>query len=124
MTTPPPEGDLHREFEQLGHNLKAALKTAWESEESRRLQAELKSGIAALEAGLRQAAQEVTTGETGQRLKAEVDDFSQRVKAGQVESQLRRDLLAALQTINRELQKMSPTAPDSPATGDNPNPAP
>jgi hypothetical protein len=98
---------LHHEFEQLGQNLKAALKTAWESEESRRLQAELRSGLAALEVGLRQAAQEVTTGETGQRIKAEVDDFSQRVKSGEVESRLRTDLLSALRTVNSELQKMA-----------------
>ena len=61
----------------------------------------------ALEAGLKGAAQEVSSGETGQRLKAEVEDLGQRVKSGQVESQLRRDLLSALQTINRELQKMT-----------------
>ena len=115
MTEQRPEGDLHSELEQLGQNLKAALKTAWESEESRKLQAELKSGMAALEVGLRQAAQEVTAGETGQRLKAEVEDLGQRVKSGQVESQLRKDLLSALRTINSELQKMSRagSTPDS-----------
>ena len=118
MTEKPPEGDLHNEFEQLGQNLKAALKTAWESEESRKLQAELKSGMAALEVGLHQAAQEVTSGETGQRLKAEVDDLGQRVKSGQVESQLRKDLLSALRTINSELQKMSKAGRgDEPGTG-------
>jgi hypothetical protein len=111
MTEQPPPSDLHDEFEQLGQNLKAAIKTAWESEESRKLQAELKSGVAALEAGLRQAAQEVTTGEAGQRFKSEVNDLGQRVKSGQVESQLRKDLLSALRTINSELQKMSKPGP-------------
>lgn len=107
MSDQPQEGDLHREFEQLGQNLKAAFKAAWESQESRKLQAELQSGLAALEVGLRQAAQEVTTGETGQRFRAEVDDFSQRVKSGEVESRLRTDLLSALRTVNSELQKMA-----------------
>ena len=79
--------------------------------------------MAALEAGLRQAAQEVTTGETGQRIKAEVDDFSQRVKSGQVESRLRTDLLSALQTINRELQKMSRADPGAAASGDDTTPS-
>jgi hypothetical protein len=107
MTDPSSKSDLHNEFEQLGQNLKAALKTAWESEESRQLQAELKSGLAALEVGLRQAAQEVTTGETGQRLKAEVEDLGQRVKSGEVENKLRHELLAALRSVNSELQKRS-----------------
>ena len=49
MTTETPDGDLSDELRELGRNLKAAAKTAWESEESRRLQQELKSGLAALE---------------------------------------------------------------------------
>ena len=117
MSDQQPESDLHSEFEQLGQNLKAALKTAWESEESRKLQAELKSGLAALEVGLRQAAQEVTTGETGQRFKAEVEDLGERVKSGQVESQLRKDLLSALRTVNSELQKMSQRGGSEPGSG-------
>lgn len=111
MSDKAPEGDLSSEFERLGQNLKAAARTAWESEESRKLQAELKSGLAALEAGLKHAAQEMTTGETGQRLKADVEDLSQRVKSGQVESQLRQDLLAALRTVNGELRKMAQPQP-------------
>ncbi len=111
MTNPPPDGDISSEFERLGQNLKAAARTAWESEESRKLQSEIKSGMAALEAGLKQAAQEVRAGETGQRLKAEAEDLGQRVKSGQVESQLRQDLLAALRAINAELQKMTRPQP-------------
>ncbi|MCC6188727.1 MAG: hypothetical protein IT318_06805 [Anaerolineales bacterium] len=110
MTTPPPpEDDLLAEFRQLGRNLVAAARSAWESDESQKLRQEIKVGLAALEAGLRQASAEVTSGETGQRIKAEVEDFSERVRTGQVESQLRNDLLAALRKVNEELQKATPT---------------
>jgi hypothetical protein len=113
VTNATPDSDLSGEFERLGQNLKAAARTAWESEESRKLQAELKSSISALEAGLKQAAQEVRAGEAGQRLKSEAADLGERVKSGQVESELRQGLLSALRTINAELQKMSrPQPPD------------
>ncbi len=115
-----PEGELSSEFERLGRNLKEAAKTAWESEESRKLQAELKSGLAALEAGLSEAAKEVTSGETGERLKTEVNDLGQRVKSGQVESQLRKDLLSALRTINSELQKVARPKGSADTTTDEP----
>jgi hypothetical protein len=105
MSTEKPEGDLMNEFRQLGHNLAAAARGAWESEEGQKLRNEIKVGLAALEAGLRQAGAEVTSGETGQRIKSEVDDFSARVRSGQVESQLRNDLLAALRKVNSELEK-------------------
>jgi hypothetical protein len=105
MGTPPPEGDLLDEFRQLGRNLAAAARSAWQSEESQKLRNELRVGLAALEAGLKQASAEVTSGETGQRIKAEVNDFSERVRSGQVESRLRDDLLAALRKVNSELEK-------------------
>lgn len=108
------EGDLSGELERLGQNLKAAAKAAWESEESLKIQAELKVGLRALEAGLAQTAREAASSEAGQRLKAEVDDLGQRVKSGQVEQQLRKDLLSALRTVNSELQKF--TRPKNEAT--------
>ena len=119
MSDQPPEESLSSEFERLGRNLGEAAKTAWESEESRKLQDELKRGLAALEAGIREAAHEVKSGEAGQRLKTEVGDLGQRVKSGQVEGQLRKDLLAALRTINGELQKFSrPRGSGSDTEGD------
>jgi hypothetical protein len=117
MTTPPPEGDLFDEFRKLGQNLSEAARAAWHSEESQKLRQELKVGLAALEAGLRQAGAEVTSGETGQRIKSEVEDFSERVRTGQVESQLRRDLLAALRKVNEELQKATQPRGEPPAGG-------
>ena len=104
------EGELSDELRELGRNLKSAAKAAWESEESRRLQQELRSGMAALEAGLREAGNEINTGETGQRLRQDVHNFQERVRSGQVETQLRSDLLSALRTVNAELKKASQPA--------------
>lgn len=105
MSPETPEDDLSAELRELGRNLKLAARTAWESEESRRLQQELKNGFAALEAGLREASSELSSGETRQRVRNEAHDFSQRVRSGQVETQLRSDLLTALRTVNAELKK-------------------
>jgi hypothetical protein len=111
MTQAPPEDDLAAEFRQLGHNLKEALKTAWESEESQKLQRELKAGLAGLEAGLKEAAQDFSAGEAGQRLKSEAGEFTERVRSGEVGARVRADLLAALRTVNQELQKVSRPRP-------------
>jgi hypothetical protein len=112
MSSETPEGDLSAELRELGRNLKTAAKTAWESEESRRLQQELKNGLDALEAGLRDASSELSNAETRQRVRTEVHDMGERFRSGQVESQLRSDLLTALRTVNTELKKASHSAGD------------
>ena len=113
MSTESPEGDVSAELRELGRNLKHAARTAWESEESQRLQRELKDGFAALEAGLRETASELSSQETKQRVKSEAHEFSERVRSGQVETQLRADLLAALRAVNAEIKKA--TEPADPA---------
>ena len=112
MSTQPTESELAAELRELGRNLKNAAKTAWESEESRRLQQELKDGFAALEAGLRDTASELSRDETKQRVRQEARAFRERVCSGQVETQLRADLLAALRSVNAEIKKA--TEPPSP----------
>jgi hypothetical protein len=115
MSATPPEGDLPDEFRKLGQNLKAALKSAWTSEEGRRLQRELQTGLAALQTGLSEAATELTAGPTGQQLRAEMEDLGQRLRSRQVESAVKSELLSALRAVNAELQKAAqPRAGDRP----------
>jgi hypothetical protein len=109
MSTEPPEGELSAELRELGRNLKAAAKTAWESEESRRLQQELRNGMAALEASLREA----TSDETRARVRTEVHQMGERLRSGEVEGRVRGDLLSALRSVNAELKKASRSADDS-----------
>lgn len=112
--------DLAAEFLKLGQNLKQAAEAAWVSPEGQRLRGEIKSGLQALEKGLTEAAAELTTGETGQKLKSEVEEFSARVRSGQAEAKLREDLLAALRAVNNHLgqaagQNTAGSAGDNPA---------
>ena len=99
--TPTPENELADELRNLGHNLKGILQAAWESEERRKLQNEIQAGLAELQ----KTVADFSASPSGQRLKFEMQDLGERVRSGQVESQLRDDLLAALRTINAELEK-------------------
>lgn len=114
MSSETPEGEVSAELRELGKNLMNAAKAAWESEEGRRLQQELKTGFAALENGLREASSEFAKSEAGQRVRGEMHDFSERVRTGQVETQLRSDLLSALRLVNNELKKATRTADEPP----------
>lgn len=99
--TPPPENELVDELKNLGQNLKGVLQAAWESDERRKLQQELQKGMDEFQ----KAIANFESSPTGQKLKSEAHDLSERLRTGEVESKLRDDLLSALRTLNAELTK-------------------
>lgn len=106
--------DVGEELRTLGENLIAALREAWGSPERRKLQDEIETGLADLGSSLKKAVQDFETSTTGQRLKADVDDFGERVRSGEVESKVRSELLEALRTVNTELEKAAARMEKSP----------
>jgi ElaB/YqjD/DUF883 family membrane-anchored ribosome-binding protein len=117
----PPESDLTAAFRQLGDNLKRALQAAWESQERQQLQNEVVSGLAELERVLRETGQDFTQGETGQRLKEELEDLRNRVRTGEVQARVSEELLSALRTLSAELEKAARTW-STPTGGGDPQP--
>jgi hypothetical protein len=102
------------ELRALGDNLIATLREAWGTPERQRLQSEIETGLADLGSSLKKAAADFETSPTGQRLKADIDDFGERVRSGEVESKLRSELLEALRAVNIELEKAAARLEKSP----------
>ncbi len=109
-----PGGNVADELRVLGENLLAALREAWSSPEKRKLQEEIETGLVDLGSSLKKAASEFETSPTGQRMKAEMEDFGERVRSGEVESKLRSELLQVLKTINTELEKVTSRTENDP----------
>ncbi|HKZ54821.1 MAG TPA: hypothetical protein VJ123_05025 [Anaerolineales bacterium] len=99
------ESDLSAELRALAENLKSAVQTAWHSDERKNLQSEIEEGLANVGKALRDASDDLAKGPTGQRIKAEVDEFSSRVRSGEFEAKLRVELVRALRLANSELEK-------------------
>jgi hypothetical protein len=97
--------DVAEELRQLGKNIKEALRSAWGSEERQKLQQEIQSGLSELGNMLNQAADDFKSSQAGQNIKADIDDFKERLRTGEVESKVRSEILEALQTANRELKR-------------------
>jgi len=110
-----PEGDLGEQLNELGKNLRDALRTAWESDERRKLQQDIEVGLANLRDSLNQAATDFSSSQTGQTLKEDVKDLNERWKTGEVGSKVRTEIADALRTVNQELQKASRKDPPPPA---------
>lgn len=95
------------EFRTLGDNLKSMLQSAWESEERKKLQSDLESGMKELGNALNEAAADFQAGEVGQNIRREVDEISDRVRSGEMEKKAREEILKALKLLNAELEKAS-----------------
>jgi len=110
-----PEGDIGDQLNELGKNLRDALRTAWESDERRKLQQDIEVGLANLRDSLNQAATDFSSSQTGQTLKEDVKDLNERWKTGEVGSKVRTEIADALRTVNQELQKATRKDPPPPA---------
>jgi hypothetical protein len=100
-------GDVARELQELGRNLASIMREAWESEERKKLQEEIRSGVEDLSRTVNQAVTDLRSSPTGQRVQEEVQDLKDRIRTGEVDTKIREEFLSVLKTLNRELEKAS-----------------
>ncbi len=114
-----PNDTISDQLNELGKNLRDALRTAWESEERRKLQKEIEEGLANLGESLSQAAKDFSDSPTGQNLKEDVKDMRERFRSGEMGSKVHSEVVEALRKVNTELQKTvsknPPPPPDKPS---------
>jgi len=104
---PNPQPDLAAQFRELGDQLKNMIQSAWDSEESQKFRTELKEGLSELGKVANETVDEFKTSETGQRLKADAEEFKVRVESGEVEAKAREEVSKVLDFINTELGKIN-----------------
>jgi hypothetical protein len=112
-------------FHKLGVNLVKTLRSAWDTPERKKLQQEVEESLVSLSATVKNELDTFNESPTGQRLKADVEDLRQRVRTGEAETQVRQEILKAIQLVNTELENAAArirrteeqdTTPEPPAT--------
>ncbi len=105
---------VENEFERLGENLRMAVEQAWQSEERKQISEDLKTGIDDLGKALNRTANEFIESPTGQRLRADMDEWSRRVEVGEVSEKVDSELVRVLNRLNMKLEEaISSMASDS-----------
>ena len=102
----PSSSDIADELRTLGKNLKDALQSVWESDERKKLEDEIRAGLADLGVTLNEAASDFRQSQTSQQLKEDINDFRRRVHSGEVSIKVHDELINALRMANSELSKM------------------
>ena len=113
MTNKTQNDDIGEQLNELGKNLRETLRTAWESDDRRKLQQEIETGLTNLRDSLNQAAKDFSNSQAGQNLKEDVKDLHDRWQTGEVGSKVRSEVAEALRTVNKELQKTYRKIPTS-----------
>jgi hypothetical protein len=109
--------DLGEELRSLGANLKQMLEEAWQSEERVQLQREIESGLKDAAEALQSAASDFEQSQAGQRLKNEMKDIGEKVRAGELQDQVRSELAGILRKLNDELQAAASRLSDRRTSG-------
>ena len=105
VTAQASQNEIADELREMGTNIMNFLQALWESQESKRMQKDIEAGLANLGTSINQAAKEFQESPTGQRVKEEFEEISERIRTGEIETNIRRDFMAALKTANAELEK-------------------
>jgi DNA polymerase/3'-5' exonuclease PolX len=100
--------EVGRQFQTLGESLAEAVRTAWESEGTRRHVQNMQGGLEAMAAKVDQAIKEASASPKAEKLRGEAEKAAESLReAGeQTWQEVQPHLLSALNQINAELQKM------------------
>ena len=125
---PSTEPDLGDELRALGKSLSDLLHAMWASEERKKVQKDIETGMNELGSTISKAASDFSESKTGQQMKADLQDLKQRFETGQVQDKARQELLAALKRANAELTRAAnrwgPASTDAPSAADQPETPP
>jgi signal recognition particle GTPase len=100
-------GNLNEELRALGENLERILRIAWESEERKKTQREIETGLGEMAEALRSAAHGFSESSTGREVRAELHEIGTRLRQANLGERARDELLEALRRVNSELTQVA-----------------
>jgi hypothetical protein len=100
------ERSITEELTRLADQLAAAARTAWESEERKRLQTEIMTGVQKFGQEITAAVNKAAESEQAKELKTRATKVAEDVQKTDVVEEVRKGILVGLEAINRELGKV------------------
>lgn len=100
-----PESQVVDELHSLSNQLVTAVKSLWDSEESRKLRQEIGDGFVELGKQIDDAVKSAQESEAAKEFKVQVKDTMDKARESDVAGQVERNLVSGLQQLNAELSK-------------------
>jgi hypothetical protein len=94
------------ELSKLGQQMAQAIKAAWESDDRKKLQAEILDGLQKFGDEVTEALDKAGQSETAQELRGKAEKVATDVRASSVAEDVRKGVISGLDVINAELGKL------------------
>jgi soluble cytochrome b562 len=101
-----PTSGILDELEAMGQQLTTALKTLWESEESRKLRQDLREGFIQLGEEIDEAVKTAQDSEAAKQFSEQVKDTMDKARQSDVAGKVEEGLTTGLRKMNEELSKL------------------
>lgn len=102
-----PGVDLAAEFREFGRQIADTFRTAWDSAERQKLEAELREGAQSFAAEFDKVIRELREGSTGQKIKEEASELKAQMESGEFRRKARASVVQGLRWLSEELGKVA-----------------
>jgi soluble cytochrome b562 len=101
------EPDVVADLRDLGQQFAATLRTAWNSEERKQFEQEMREGMQTFAGEIDKAFKEVKASEPAKKVKAEAEDFKAKADSGDVVQKTRSSLSQGLRWFSEEIARVA-----------------
>ncbi len=112
-----PGHDVTAEFTKLGHQLGETLQSAWESDERKRIEKEVREGVQSFVAEVDKVLQDVKSSESTSKLKDDATGAKTKVEESELGQKARDGIVEGLRWLSEGLNELAVkfTPPEKPA---------
>ncbi len=112
-----PGQELLNELSVLADRFVNVARLAWNSDQRKQIETDLRSGLDSLSHSLEEGFQQVSASEEAKQLHTKADEVSQKVTTSQFFADLTRTLQTGLQALSSQLEKVAEDLEKKPAAG-------
>ncbi|MBK6327891.1 MAG: hypothetical protein IPF56_18445 [Chloroflexi bacterium] len=102
-----PKLDIGAEFQKLGRQLAETLQSAWDSEERKRVEKEVREGVHTFVNEVDKVIREVKTSETTEKIKGEAEELKTRVDSTEISARARTGIAQGLRWLSEGLGELA-----------------
>lgn len=101
-----PRSEILGEIEALGQKLATAVRSLWESEESRKLRQEIGEGFTELGRQIETAVKSAQESEAARQISTQVKETVDKARESDIAGKVEQGLLSGLRELNEQLSKL------------------
>ena len=116
------EKAISSELSRLGKQVAEAISMAWESEDRKKVQAEVTTGLQSFGAQVSDAMRKASESDAATQIRDETEKVVAQIRQSDVTGEVRKGLIAGLEVLNRELGRLVERLEAAPQPSTTPTP--